>query len=174
MTTCADAERLAGSRRWPYPYREGWCLLLLVPEPTEPGSHIAGENLMTLAELGTYLGGALTAALLAALLTALPLEGTSGTHCYSGVSFENVAMNHLLSSRGPVCLRSCIRNERGFTCWPVVWEGLATRVSALSPPNPTALVTIPLAQGLLCVGEAGAMSEGWSSCHLTGGCLITL
>ena len=174
LTSCADAERLAGSSRWPYLYREGWCLLLPVPEPAEPGSHIAGENLITLAELGTYLGGAPTAA----LLTALPLEGISGTHCYSGVSFENVAMNHLLSSRGPVCLRSFIRNERGFTCWPVVWEGLATRVSALSPPTPTALVTVPLAQGLLCVGESGAISEGWASCHLTGvvsdgGSLIT-
>lgn len=146
-----------------------------MPEPTEPGSHIAGENLITLAELGTYLGGAPTAA----LLTALPLEGISGIHCYSGVSFENVTMNHLISSRGPVCLRSFINNERGFTCWPVVWEGLAKRASALSPSTPTALVTISLAQGLLCVGEAGAISEGWASCHLTGvvsdgGSLITV
>lgn len=48
----------------------------------------------------------------------------------------------------------------------MVWEGLATRVSAVSPPLPTALVAL-LAQGLLCVGEAGAMSDGWASCHLT-------
>lgn len=54
------------------------------------------------------------------------------------------------------------------------WEGLATRVSALSHPAPcpTALVAV-LAQGLLCVGEAGAISEGQASCHLTGGCPIT-
>lgn len=50
------------------------------------------------------------------------------------------------------------------------WEGLATRASALSHPAPcpTTLVAV-LARGFLCVGEAGAMSEGQASCHLTGG-----
>ena len=62
LTTCADAERLAGSRSWPYPYRKGRCLLLPEPQPTQPGSHIAGENPITLAELGTCLGGAPVAA----------------------------------------------------------------------------------------------------------------
>lgn len=111
----------------------------MVPFPpsaraAKPGSLIAGENLMTLAELGPCLGGALTAA--------------RSRHAAIGGNFrhpslfwsllETVHMNHLLSSRGPVCLISSKTNGRGCACWAAWGRGGGGQVlwASLGVPGP--------------------------------------